>query len=286
MLALIHAGLDSSSIRRRLISAFQGPVIEVIIRASPLTASPCMLSNIRIVLVQTFHPGNIGSTARAMKTMGLSDLVLVNPRAFPDAEATRLAAGASDVIESAHVVTTLDAAVSDCVRVVGASARLRSLPLPHYDEPDAMATALVEDSRQHKVAIVLGRERYGLTNAEIACCSHQVSIPTNPDYGILNLAQAVQLLAWEVRRAWRRRSPEGNSSSRPAEEHPPTREQMIHFQQHLSRVMHHSGFLTQPHARTEAQLQALFARAEPSRKELSLLRGLLASLEDRIENPS
>lgn len=240
-----------------------------------------MLSNIRVVLVQTFHPGNIGSTARAMKTMGLSDLVLVNPRAFPDAEATRLAAGASDVIESARVVTTLEDAVSDCVRVVGASARLRSLPLPHYDEPDTMATALVEDSHHDKVAIVFGRERYGLTNDEIACCSHQVSIPTNPDYGILNLAQAVQVLAWEVRRAWRCQS--RDNSSRPAEERSPTREQMVHFQQHLSRVMHMSGFITQPHARTEAQLQALFARAEPSRKELSLLRGLLASLEGQID---
>lgn len=242
-----------------------------------------MLSNIRVVLVQTFHPGNIGSTARAMKTMGLSDLVLVNPRAFPDAEATRLAAGATELIESARVVTTLEEAVSDCVRVVGASARLRSLPLPHYDEPDDMAAALVEDSFHDKVALVFGRERYGLTNAEIGCCSHQVSIPTNPDYGILNLAQAVQVLAWEVRRAWRRH-PQGDASvNRPSGERSPTREQMIHFQDHLSRIMQRSGFITQPHARTEAQLQALFARAELSRKELSLLRGLLASLEGHID---
>ncbi|WP_319022089.1 TrmH family RNA methyltransferase, partial [Halomonas sp. 3D7M] len=98
-----------------------------------------MLSNIRIVLVQTFHPGNIGATARAMKTMGLSELLLVNPRAFPDDEATRMAAGATDVLENARCVSSLEEAVSDCVQVVGASARLRSLPLPHFDEPDDMA---------------------------------------------------------------------------------------------------------------------------------------------------
>ncbi|ALM52846.1 RNA methyltransferase [Halomonas huangheensis] len=242
-----------------------------------------MLSNIRVVLVQTFHPGNIGSTARAMKTMGLSDLVLVNPRAFPDDEATRLAAGATDLIESARVVTALEDAVSDCVRVVGASARLRSLPLPHYDEPDDMAAALVEDCFHDKVALVFGRERYGLTNEEIACCSHQVSIPANPDYGILNLAQAVQVLAWEIRRTWRRHPQGAACVNRTAEERSPTREQMIHFQEHLSRIMQRSGFITQPHARTEAQLQALFARAEPTRKELSLLRGLLASLEGHID---
>jgi len=237
-----------------------------------------MLANIRIVLVQTFHPGNIGSAARAMKTMGLSDLTLVAPKAFPDPEAERLAAGALDLVQGARVVETLSDAVADCVRVVGASARLRSLPLPHYDEPDDMAADLVEDARHDKVALVFGRERYGLTNDEIGHCSHQVSIPTNPDYGILNLAQAVQVLAYEVRRAWRHH-PGSDAPQRSPEDRQSTREQLGHFHDHLSRVMQGSGFLTQPHARTEKQLQALFARAEPTRKELSLLRGLLASLE-------
>ncbi len=236
-----------------------------------------MLANIRIVLVQIYHPGNIGASARAMKTMGLTDLVLVNPRRFPDDEASRLAAGAEDVVDTARVVDSLEQAVADCVQVVGASARLRSLPLPHYDEPEQMATALVAHAAEAPVALVFGRERSGLTNEEIRLCSHQASIPANPDYGILNLSQAVQVLAYEVFKAWRLRS--GHMPARPAPEQPPTREQLAHFQAHLSRVMHGSGFLTQPHARTEAQLQALFARAQPSRKELSLLRGLLSSLE-------
>ncbi|QOR38614.1 RNA methyltransferase [Billgrantia diversa] len=239
-----------------------------------------MLANIRIVLVQTYHPGNIGASARAMKTMGLTDLVLVNPRCFPDGEASRLAAGAEDVIDSARIVTTLEEAVSDCVQVVGASARLRSLPLPHFDEPETMAQELVVHAAVDPVALVFGRERFGLTNDEIRCCSHQVSIPANPDYGILNLSQAVQVLAYETFKAWRRRPESQYRQPRPTEERQPTREQLTHFHEHLSRVMQASGFLTQPHARTEAQLQALFARARPSRKELSLLRGLLRSLEE------
>ncbi|MCE8001704.1 RNA methyltransferase [Billgrantia ethanolica] len=239
-----------------------------------------MLANIRIVLVQTYHPGNIGASARAMKTMGLTNLVLVNPRCFPDSEASRLAAGAEDVVDGARVVATLEEAVSDCVQVVGASARLRSLPLPHFDEPEAMARELVDNASSDPVALVFGRERFGLTNDEIRLCSHQVSIPANPDYGILNLSQAVQVLAYETFKAWRLRPENEYRPPRPAEERQPTREQMAHFHEHLSRVMQVSGFLTQPHARTEAQLQALFARAQPSRKELSLLRGLLRSLEE------
>ncbi|MBA2777724.1 RNA methyltransferase [Billgrantia kenyensis] len=241
-----------------------------------------MLANIRIVLVQTYHPGNIGASARAMKTMGLNDLVLVNPRCFPDAEAARLAAGAEDVIDAARVVDSLELAVADCVQVVGASARLRSLPLPHYDEPEQMAHDLVGHAMADPVALVFGRERFGLTNDEIRLCSHQVSIPANPDYGILNLAQAVQVLAYEVYKTWRQRPHSDYDNPRPAEERQPTREQLGHFHAHLGRVMHTSGFLTQPHARTEEQLHALFARAQPSRKELSLLRGLLSSLEKSV----
>ncbi len=111
-----------------------------------------MLSNIRIVLVQTYHPGNIGASARAMKTMGLTDLVLVNPRCYPDPEASRLAAGAEDVVDNATVVSSLAEAVTDCVQVVGASARLRSYPLPHYDEPSEMATSLVDNASEAPVA--------------------------------------------------------------------------------------------------------------------------------------
>ncbi|MGO2391405.1 MULTISPECIES: RNA methyltransferase [unclassified Halomonas] len=241
-----------------------------------------MLQHIRIVLVQTFHPGNIGAAARAMKTMGLTELVLVNPRSYPDEEATRLSAGANDVLDNARIVSSLDAAVIDCVQVVGASARLRSLPLPHYDEPDDMALDVIQNAQTAPVALVFGRERSGLTNDEIRCCTHQVSIPANADYGILNLSQAVQILAYEVHRAWRKSADNDFAYQRPLEAIPPSREQFLHFQAHLGELMQKSGFLTQPHARTEEQLQALFARAQPSRKELSLLRGLLSAFESYL----
>ncbi|SDK86061.1 tRNA (cytidine32/uridine32-2'-O)-methyltransferase [Modicisalibacter muralis] len=245
-----------------------------------------MLSNIRIVLVQTFHPGNIGASARAMKTMGLTRLTLVNPRRFPDDQASQLAAGADDVLANAHVVGSLAEAVDDCVQVIGASARLRNLPLPHFDEPDEMANAAMANAEQGPVALVFGRERFGLTNDEIRCCTHQVSIPANPDYGVLNLSQAVQVLSHEIFRAWRQLPGSDFQQATPRHASLPTQQQLTHFHDHLHRVMQGIGFLTQPHARTEDHLHALFARAQPTRKELSLLRGLLSAIEEKGEKSS
>lgn len=235
-----------------------------------------MLDRIRIVLVQTFHPGNIGASARAMKTMGLSDLVLVAPRQFPDEEATRLAAGASDIVDDCRVVDSLSEAIGDCVQVIGASARLRSLPLPCYHAPDVMVRELWQRLPDGPVAIVFGRERHGLTNEEISHCTHQLNIPANPEYGVLNLSQAVQIVAYEAFRQSHEPSA-GPKASSPY----PTIEQLEHFHAHLHHALEHAGFLTQPHAKTEAHLRALFARAEPSRKELSILRGVLNALENR-----
>ena len=244
-----------------------------------------MLSNVRIVLVQTFHPGNIGASARAMKTMGLEHLTLVNPRCFPDDEATRLAAGGEDIVTAARVVGTLAEGVADCVQVIGASARLRNLPLPHFDEPDDMARHAIDSVEQGPVALVFGRERFGLTNDEIRHCTHQVSIPANPDYGVLNISQAVQVLCYELFRAHARRQ---DGSHRPSTKQAPLpdRQQLTHFHDHLHRVMTDIGFLTQPHARTEEHLRALFARAQPNRKELAILRGFLSAIEkDREARP-
>lgn len=235
-----------------------------------------MLDRLRIVLVQTFHPGNIGASARAMKTMGLSDLVLVSPRRFPDEEATRLAAGASDLVENCRVVDSLPDAIGDCVQVIGASARLRSLPLPCYHAPDVMLQEAWKRLPDGPVAIVFGRERYGLTNEEIGHCTHQLQIPANPEYGVLNLSQAVQIVAYEAFRQFRRTLEPMPRASAPY----PTVEQLEHFYAHLHRALDSAGFLTQPHAKTEAHLRALFARAEPSRKELSILRGVLNALEN------
>ncbi|KFF48988.1 RNA methyltransferase [Gammaproteobacteria bacterium MFB021] len=236
-----------------------------------------MLERIRIVLVQTYHPGNIGASARAMKTMGLSDLVLVAPRQFPDPEASRLAAGALDLVENCRVVDSLEEAVADCVQVIGASARLRSLPLPCYHAPDVMLEAAWQRLPDGPVAVVFGRERSGLTNDEIGHCTHQLNIPANPDYGVLNLSQAVQIVAYEAFRQASRTAVAETPASREAIY--PTLAQLEHFHAHLHRALDSAGFLNQPHAKTEAHLRALFARAEPSRKELSILRGVLNALE-------
>src|SRR5210317_2151496 len=158
------------------------------------------LSHIRIVLINTSHPGNIGATARAMKVMGLSQLHLVDPKVFPSAEATAMASGADDLLEHAMIHDTLESALQGCSLVLGTSARLRSLPMPQMDVRKAAESALAEHAGQD-VAILFGRERYGLTNDEIQRCHQLVHIDTNPAYGSLNLAQAVQVMSYELRMA-------------------------------------------------------------------------------------
>ncbi|OVA21841.1 tRNA (cytidine/uridine-2'-O-)-methyltransferase TrmJ [Klebsiella pneumoniae] len=165
-----------------------------------------MLQNIRIVLVETSHTGNMGSVARAMKTMGLTNLWLVNPLVKPDSQAIALAAGASDVIGNAQIVDTLDEALAGCSLVVGTSARSRTLPWPMLD-PRECGLKSVAEGQHAPVALVFGRERVGLTNDELQKCHYHVAIAANPEYSSLNLAMAVQVIAYEVRMpGWRRRS--------------------------------------------------------------------------------
>lgn len=160
-----------------------------------------MLQNIRIVLVETSHTGNMGSVARAMKTMGLTNLWLVNPLVKPDSQAIALAAGASDVIGNAQIVDTLDEALAGCSLVVGTSARSRTLPWPMLD-PRECGLKSVAEAANTPVALVFGRERVGLTNDELQKCHYHVAIAANPEYSSLNLAMAVQVIAYEVRMAW------------------------------------------------------------------------------------
>jgi TrmH family RNA methyltransferase len=156
------------------------------------------LRNIRFVLVEPSHPGNIGAVARAMKTMGLSRLALVRPEAFPSAEATARASGADDVLYHAALFQDLPSAVADCVLTVGTSARQRTLEWPELSPREA-APVLLEAAAQGPVAVVLGRESSGLTNAELERCQHLLRIPANPEYSSLNLAAAAQVVAYELR---------------------------------------------------------------------------------------
>lgn len=237
-----------------------------------------MLDNVRIVLVETSHTGNMGSTARAMKTMGLTNLYLVNPLVRPDSQAISLSAGASDVIGNATIVDTLDEALAGCSLVVGTSARSRTLPWPML-EPRECGQRSVSEAAHAPVALVFGRERVGLTNEELQKCHYHVAIPANPEYSSLNLAMAVQILAYEVRVAWL----EQQQAPAPVayEEAPyPLVDDLERFYQHLEQILLTTGFIRQAHpGQVMNKLRRLFTRARPESQELNILRGILTSIE-------
>ncbi len=241
-----------------------------------------MLQNIRIVLVETSHTGNMGSVARAMKTMGLTNLWLVNPLVKPDSQAIALAAGASDVIGNAQIVDTLDDALAGCSLVVGTSARSRTLPWPMLD-PRECGLKSVGEAAQAPVALVFGRERVGLTNDELQKCHYHVAIAANPEYSSLNLAMAVQVIAYEVRMAWLASQEKEESSEAEAEDVAyPLVDDLERFYGHLEQTLLSTGFIRATHpGQVMNKLRRLFTRARPESQELNILRGMLASIEQK-----
>ncbi|MCL5498915.1 tRNA (cytidine32/uridine32-2'-O)-methyltransferase [Phytobacter palmae] len=241
-----------------------------------------MLQNIRIVLVETSHTGNMGSVARAMKTMGLTNLWLVNPLVKPDSQAIALAAGASDVIGNAQIVDTLDEALAGCSLVVGTSARSRTLPWPMLD-PRECGLKSVAEAQHAPVALVFGRERVGLTNDELQKCHYHVAIAANPEYSSLNLAMAVQVIAYEVRMAWLASQDNGNTEEH--EETPyPLVDDLERFYGHLEKTLLSTGFIRESHpGQVMNKLRRLFTRARPESQELNILRGILASIEQKTQ---
>ena len=238
------------------------------------------LKRIRIVLVRTSHPGNIGAAARAMKTMGLDRLWLVEPRQFPHAEAYALAAGADDVLEAATVVPTLSEALAGCTLAYGCTARLRGVALPDHSPRDA-APALVAAAGDSEVALVFGNERTGLTNDELFQCQAAVHIDANPDYSSLNLAAAVQVLAYELRVAAQAGAPAVAAASRYEEgEDKADAAAMEGFFGHLEQALSAIDFFKgrAPHTLMR-RLRRLFFRAEPSEREVLILRGILSDAE-------
>jgi TrmH family RNA methyltransferase len=225
------------------------------------------------VLFQPTHPGNIGASARAIKTMGFTELLLVRPVSHLDPEARARASGALDVLEAARVVDTLPAAIESCTLVIGASARHRRLGVPELD-PKTAAVEVLAAAKAGPVAIVFGPERSGLTNEELDRCHSILYIPSNPDYGSLNLAAAVQIVAWELRAAQRLPVPEPPVESRPA-----TPEEMELLYEHLERVLVASGFLDPAQPRhLMRRMRRLFNRARLDENELNILRGMLAAV--------
>jgi tRNA (cytidine32/uridine32-2'-O)-methyltransferase len=242
-----------------------------------------MLDQIRIVLVGTSHTGNIGSVARAMKTMGLSQLWLVSPKELPDGQAYALSAGASEVLANARVVNTLEEAISDCGLIVGASARSRTLSWPML-EPRECGEKAVQEATQKPVALVFGRENNGLTNEELQLCNFHVCIPANPEYSSLNLAMAVQIVAYEVRVAALAAKP---AAVEVDETQYPTSLQMERFFVHLEDTLNDTGFIIKQHPGVVmTKLKRLFTRARPEEAELNILRGILTSMQRKQKQDS
>lgn len=236
------------------------------------------MQNIRIVLVNTSHTGNIGSTARAMKTMGLKELYLVDPVKAPDGQASALAAGATDILANCTIVETLEQAIAGCGLVVGTSARSRTLPWPMLD-PRECGEKLVTEAEQYPVALVFGRENNGLANEELQQCHFHVCIPANPEYSSLNLAAAVQTLCYEVRMAHL------NRDGLPEAEHTyPLVEDLERFYTHLEQTLADTNFIVANHpGQVMTKLRRLFNRARPEAQELNILRGILASVDKKIQ---
>jgi len=238
-----------------------------------------LLDRIVIVLVGTSDPGNIGSAARAMKTMGLTKMRLVAPVHAPEGKAFARASGADDVMNQAETYTDLGAAIGDCVAVIGASARLRSLPWPVEEPREAAEIALAElaaDDEGGKVAFVFGREKSGLSNEELELCRLLVHIPANPDYSSLNLAASVQVIAYELRVAALSGSVEPVIRETPLA----PAEDVERFFTHLEQVLTDVGFL-KPHNPKQLmrRLRRLFHRAELDQNEANILRGVLTAVE-------
>lgn len=227
------------------------------------------MDNIRVVLSHTSHPGNIGAAARAMKTMGLSRLFLVNPKHFPDAAADAMASGATDVLANARVCSSLEEALQGTVLAVGLTARRRDLSHAMLALREA-APQILARAAEAPVALVMGTEMSGLSNAELEKCQMLITIPANPEYGSLNLAAAVQVVAYELRTcAIASDLPQGGFPAA-------TFEEVDQFYEHLEQTLIKIGFLDPRHPkRLMTRLRRLFARAGLEKEEVNILRGIL-----------
>ncbi|MDN5542207.1 MAG: RNA methyltransferase, partial [Acinetobacter sp.] len=249
------------------------------------------LSHVRIVMVNTTLPANIGSALRAMKTMGLSKLVLVAPKTYPHPDIDALAAGATDLIEQIEIVETLADAIKDCHLVFGTSARSRTIPWPLLDARPAAEksiSAVVND--QQDVAVVFGREDRGLTNEELAMANYHVTIPVNTDYGVLNVAQAIQVICYEMRMATLAAVESGkdeaatmpvtDTESMQWDEPLVTHEQMEQFYPHIEKMLAEIEFLDKKNPRLlPLRLRRLFGRIQLDRMEYHLLRGIFSRVQ-------
>lgn len=228
------------------------------------------LENIRVVLSHTSHPGNIGAAARAMKTMGLRHLYLINPYRFPDPQATAMAAGADDILENAVICASIDEALQGVAFTVAMTARLRDISI-EVQTPRAAVPELLQQAASQPAALLFGTEMSGLTNEEMGRAQVLANIPANPDYSSLNLAAAVQVMAYELNVAAQAFVPALPGVL------PATHEQLEGLYAHLEKTLFAIGFFTtQNPTRMMQRLRRLFARARPEPEEINILRGILS----------
>jgi len=246
-----------------------------------MPANPDILANIRIVLVQCSHPGNIGGVARAMKNMGLVELWLVDPVEFPSERARWRAANAVDVLDSATVVDSLDAAIADCGLVIGTSARDRAIPWTACDARTAALRA-VAAAAANRVAVVFGREDSGLSNEELQRCHLHLHIPANEEYPVLNLAAAAQVVSYELRQAWL-----GGVAdvARDWDVEFAAAEDVHRLYRHLEQVMTEVGFFDPAVPKQlPARMRRLLTRNRLDRMEVNILRGFLAAVQRQLQS--
>ncbi|HAT27810.1 MAG TPA: tRNA (cytosine(32)/uridine(32)-2'-O)-methyltransferase TrmJ [Gammaproteobacteria bacterium] len=235
---------------------------------------------VTVVLVNTSHPGNIGACARAMKNMGISRLTLVQPADFPSGVAVGRAVSALDILENATVVESLEAAITDCALVIGASARSRKIPWPMLS-PAQLGVKVVRELEMNKVALVFGREDSGLNNDELQLCHFHVQIPADENYSSLNLAAAVMVICYELRKAGLdRKGIKDTAEDKFWDQEKATVKQVEHFYQHLERVMIAIDFHDPENPRQLMQrMRRLFSRIRIDVMEMNILRGILSNIE-------
>jgi tRNA (cytidine32/uridine32-2'-O)-methyltransferase len=244
-------------------------------------ANLALLKNIRIVLVNTSHPGNIGAAARAMKNMGLSRLTLVNPKKFPHLEAINRSVGAIDILDDAVVVEDLNEAISGCVWVAGTSARLRTIEWPIL-EPKECVDKSLEAIVEGDIAIVFGRENSGLTNDEMAQCNALLHIPTDPEFSSLNIAAAVQVVCYEYRLALMKGKVKKRKGSKHRYDALAHADKMDGMYDHLHDALDYLGFFGSSNPDVVMRrLKGLFNRANVTQRELSIVRGICSAIQDK-----
>jgi tRNA/rRNA methyltransferase len=240
-----------------------------------------LLKQFRIILCETSHPGNIGSVARAMKTMGFSDLYLVNPKDFPSKHAQALACEAEDILKKATVVTSLEVALKNINHVIGFTARKRELTQPHKNVRD-LSKQLINEASNNKIAIIFGNETNGLSNLELQHCQSLGFIDANSKYSSLNLAHAVQIVCHEIRMV--SEFPVKNKILKQITKNYVSHDLQNGFYKHLEEILDEIGFLKKIQAdRLMMRLRLLFNRTQMEKEEVNILRGILSEIQKKLK---